>query len=145
MKAILAERFCERLTLGEVARAAGVSPYHLCRIFSHEVGMPIHRYLNRLRLRDALRRVAERPAGLPSSLTEVALDLGYSSHSHFSDAFRREFGISPTDFRVDGHRLQRLPLEAAAWRAAISRSTAGASRRSFASPPERSASRQTRI
>jgi AraC-like DNA-binding protein len=33
-------------------------------------------------------------------LTELALDLGYSSHSHFTDAFRREFGVSPAAFRA---------------------------------------------
>jgi AraC-like DNA-binding protein len=95
VKAILADRFRDRLTLSEVANAAKVSPYHLCRIFAREVGMPIHRYLNRLRLRDSLWQLAERQ----TSLTDLALDLGYSSHSHFTDAFRREFGVSPNEFR----------------------------------------------
>lgn len=96
-KAILAARFRERLTLSDVAREAGVSPYHLCRVFTREVGMSVHRYLNRLRLRDSLRRLAD----LRAPLTDLALDLGYSSHSHFTDAFRREFGVSPTAFRAE--------------------------------------------
>jgi AraC-like DNA-binding protein len=95
VKALLAERLGQRIALGEISRAVGVSPYHLCRIFQRQVGMPIHRYLNRLRLRTSLLWVAE----ADRSLSEVALNLGYSSHSHFSDSFRREFGLSPSAFR----------------------------------------------
>jgi len=95
VKTLLAERLGERIALDEISRAVGVSPYHLCRIFQRQVGLPIHRYLNRLRLRASLPWVAE-PA---RSLSEVALDLGYSSHSHFTDSFRREFGLSPSAFR----------------------------------------------
>lgn len=97
VKEILAARFRERLTLSDLAQAAGVSPYHLCRIFTREAGMSVHRYLNRLRLRDSLRRLEDSRA----PLTELALDLGYSSHSHFTDAFRREFGVSPAAFRAE--------------------------------------------
>jgi AraC-like DNA-binding protein len=91
----LAARFHTPLSLAEVARAVHASPYHLAHLFRREVGLPIHRYLNRLRLGAAL----ERLAGGAVSLTDLALDLGYSSHSHFSDAFRRQFGTPPSEFR----------------------------------------------
>jgi len=96
VKTYLAGRFGERITLDEVARAVHASPYHLARIFQRETGVPIHRYLMQLRLRVSLERLAE---GV-TDLTELALELGFSSHSHFTDAFRKEFGRSPSQFRL---------------------------------------------
>ena len=95
VKNYLASRISERITLDEVARAVHASPYHLARVFQRETGVPIHRYLTQLRLRASLERLTQ---GVPD-LTELALELGFSSHSHFTDAFRKEFGRSPSDYR----------------------------------------------
>ena len=65
---------------------------HLARIFQQQTGVPVHRYLTQLRLRASLEQLADDV----NDLTAVALDLGFSSHSHFTDAFRREFGHSPS-------------------------------------------------
>jgi AraC-like DNA-binding protein len=73
------------------------SPFHLARVFRERAGVPVHRYLTRLRLRAALERLSDGA----DDLTALALDLGFSSHSHFTDAFRREFGRSPSDVRRD--------------------------------------------
>jgi AraC family transcriptional regulator len=97
-KAILQVRFRERLRLDDVARALHVSTYHLCRLFKEETGVPIHRYLNRLRLMEALEPLAEGDA----DLSTLALDLGFSSHSHFTAAFRKEFAMSPREVRQVG-------------------------------------------
>lgn len=94
-KAYLATHFAERLTLDEIARAVAVSPFHLARIFQQHAGVPVHRYLTQLRLRAALERLA---VGA-DDLTTLALELGFSSHSHFTDAFRREFGRPPSAAR----------------------------------------------
>jgi AraC family transcriptional regulator len=94
-KAYLATHYSERLTLDEIARAVAVSPFHLARIFQQHAGVPVHRYLTQLRLRAAL----ERLAGGAQDLTALALELGFSSHSHFTDAFRREFGRTPSAAR----------------------------------------------
>jgi AraC-like DNA-binding protein len=48
-----------------------------------------------VRLRTSLERIAEPGA----DLTSIALDLGFSSHSHFTDVFRREFGSTPSEVR----------------------------------------------
>jgi len=103
---LLASRCGERLSLDEVARSVHCSPFHLVRIFRRETGIPIHRYLNRLRLRASLERLVD--GG--SDLTNLAMDLGYASHSHFTDAFRREFGVPPSDFRrgLTGGRLREM-------------------------------------
>jgi AraC-like DNA-binding protein len=96
-KSYLASKLSERITLDEVASAVNVSPFHFARIFQEHTGVPVHRYLLRLRLRAAMERLSE-----PScDLTELALELGFSSHSHFSDSFRREFGRTPSEVRAD--------------------------------------------
>jgi AraC-like DNA-binding protein len=100
VKALLASRMTERLTLGEVAEEVHVSPFHLARLFRQGTGVPIHRYLTRLRLRASL----ERLAGDGTDLTTIALDLGFASHSHFADAFRREFACPPSRVRRAGGR-----------------------------------------
>jgi AraC-like DNA-binding protein len=92
VKTYLAARMSERVTLDDVARAVHVSPFHLARIFQQQTGVPVHRYVTQLRLRASLDR-------LDGDLTAVALELGFSSHSHFTDAFRREFGHSPSEMR----------------------------------------------
>jgi AraC-like DNA-binding protein len=74
--------------LPELARAVGASPSHLSRVFGAETGYRLQAYRHHLRLRAALRRVAD-PA-VP--LGRIALDLGYASPSHFTDTFRRAFG-----------------------------------------------------
>lgn len=94
-RVLILERFRESLTLGEVAEAVGCSVFHLCRVFRGVMGMTIHTYRQQLRLRYALELVAE-PG---SNLTAIALRLGFSSHSHFTEAFRSGFGITPSDFR----------------------------------------------
>ncbi|MBK7403548.1 MAG: helix-turn-helix transcriptional regulator [Phycisphaerales bacterium] len=72
-----------------------LSPSHLCRVFRQQVGMPIHQYLGQLRLREAASCVL---AG-EDDLLGLALRLGYSTHSHFTEAFRRAFGVPPSRLR----------------------------------------------
>ena len=100
---LLATRFTEKLGLADIARLVHCSPFHLARLFRAETGVAIHQYRNRLRLRAALERVA---AG-ESNLTQLALDLGFSSHSPFTDAFRAAFGLPPSECRK-GATTQRL-------------------------------------
>jgi AraC family transcriptional regulator len=92
---LLSVRFAEHLPLLALAREAGMSPWHLSRSFRKTTGETLHRYQNRLRLRSALLRLLEGDA----DLTGVALDYGYYDHSHFTGAFRREFGIPPSQAR----------------------------------------------
>jgi AraC-like DNA-binding protein len=88
-------RFREHLSLTAIAEAVHTSPYHLSRLFRQYCGQTIHSYLNRVRLSTALEYLAE-PA---LEITEIGLDLGFSSHSHFTTAFRQMFAISPSAFR----------------------------------------------
>ena len=91
----VAPRVAERLTLTRIARALGVSVFHLCRSFRRATGLTLHAYRDQVRLRAALERLEQGER----DLTRLALDLGYSSHSHFTAAFRRSFGTSPSRTR----------------------------------------------
>lgn len=86
----------EHSSLTSIACEVGLSPYHLCRLFRQVTGTKLHQYRLRLRLRTALTEVIEsaRP------LTDIALDAGFSSHSHFTESFRREFGATPSAVRA---------------------------------------------
>jgi AraC-like DNA-binding protein len=85
-------------TLDELACLAHSSPYHLSRIFSEQVGVPIHRYLLRIRLVQGLAAIADGQR----DLTQVALDAGFASHSHFTSSFRKFFGVTPSAVRQAG-------------------------------------------
>ncbi len=92
---LLATRFGEELSLSAIARAVHSSPFHLARVFRAHSGLSLHQYRHRLRLREALRRLAEGE----TDLSALALELGFSSHSHLSAAFRAAFGLSPSQAR----------------------------------------------
>lgn len=82
-------------SLSDLALYLDVSPFHLARTFHQVAGLPIHQYLLRLRLTAALDRLADPNV----RLGRVALDLGFSSPSHFTTAFRKMFGSPPRVWR----------------------------------------------
>jgi AraC-like DNA-binding protein len=94
-RAFLNEHYTDRSGLGDIARAAGCSEFHLCRVFRSETGLTLHEYRHQLRLRRALEPVGEGSR----QLIEIAMALGYASHSHFTSAFRRAFGVTPSALR----------------------------------------------
>ena len=114
VQALLNRRLGRPLSLADISDALCVSPYHVCRVFREHTGVPIHRYRDRLRLRASLEMIAERDA----SLLEIALDLGYANEAHFSDAFRRTFGMRPGAYRRSLSRptLSRGSFATRAWR-----------------------------
>jgi AraC-like DNA-binding protein len=77
--------------LEEIGRAVGCSPFHLSRTFSSETGMTIPQYLRQLRME----RAAELLRSGKFNVTEAALEVGYASLSHFSQAFHETFGCCP--------------------------------------------------
>ncbi|MGN6391287.1 MAG: helix-turn-helix domain-containing protein [Gemmatimonadales bacterium] len=88
-------------SVGELAAAVGVHPVTLARGFRKAYGCTVGAYLRWLRLVRAARQLAETDA----PLAEVAIAAGFADQSHFSNAFRRETGLSPSAFR----RLVRPP------------------------------------
>ncbi len=89
--ALLREKLAEPPTLEELGRAVGCSPFHLSRTFSTAAGMTIPQYLRQLRME----RAAELLKTGKFNVTEAALEVGYSSLSHFSQVFHEAFGCCP--------------------------------------------------
>jgi AraC family transcriptional regulator len=94
VREFLIARLGDRLTLSRIASHVHCAPHHLGRLFKRATGLSIHRYLNRLRLATALEWLPE-----TDNLAALALRLGFASHSHFSTAFRQEYGDSPSRMR----------------------------------------------
>lgn len=93
-KLILASDLRRRWTLAEIGAELGVSPVYLTQAFSAVEGMPLYRYQLRLRLASALDLL-----GKYDDLTALGMELGFSSHSHFSAAFRQTYGRTPAEFQ----------------------------------------------
>lgn len=102
VKLLLAQRPQDRHSLSELAAAVHCSPFHLARQFRGDVGMPIHRYLTRLRLALALERLPE----AKGDLSHLALDLGFASHSHLTATFAAVFGFPPSSFQSRSQRAK---------------------------------------
>ena len=92
---VIARRFKDNLSLSDIAREVQASVFHLARAFRARTGFSLHAYRNQLRLRAALERLRAPDA----DLIDIALDLGFSSHSHFTESFRRSFGKTPSAVR----------------------------------------------
>ncbi|MGX5826711.1 helix-turn-helix transcriptional regulator [Mesorhizobium sp. 43Arga] len=93
-KLVLASDLSRRWTLAEIAAEVGVSPVYLTQIFQQVEAMPLYRYHLRLRLARALDLL-----GRYDNLTTLGMDLGFSSHSHFSASFRQVYGRTPAEFQ----------------------------------------------
>lgn len=91
-KATILSTLFENLSVCDIASSIEVSPFHLCRTFRRHTGMTLHEYRREMRLRSALGLAV----GYRGRLSELALRAGFSSHSHFTTAYRRAFGISPS-------------------------------------------------
>ena len=83
-------------SLSELARVAGLSPYHFLRTFKSVTGITPHQWVLRARLRDA----AQRLVTSRESITNIALDVGFEDLSNFIRSFRAEFGVSPRRYRA---------------------------------------------
>lgn len=97
VKILLASDLTRRWTLSDIAAEVCGSPIYLTQVFQQVEGMPLYRYQLQLRLArslDLLNRYED--------LTALALEVGFSSHSHFTAAFRRTYGQSPSAFQTRG-------------------------------------------
>jgi AraC family transcriptional regulator len=92
----LAAEYCQRLTLDELGREAGVHPVHLSRVFRKFAGQGIGEYVHRLRIRAA----CEQMLAPELSTAEISLTSGFADQSHFTRSFRRLTGITPSAFRM---------------------------------------------
>ena len=89
------EHLAENISLGALAEIARLSPYHFVRSFKQSFGEPPHRYWTGRRV-DRAKTLLANPR---ASITQIALDVGFSTTSAFSATFRRVAGQTPTDYR----------------------------------------------
>ena len=92
------------IELEDVARQAGVSPFHFLRSFSSVLGVTPHQYLVRSRLRRAARHLAEDD----KPVTDVAYDVGFNDLSNFVRTFHRAAGVSPLKFRQASRGMRKI-------------------------------------
>jgi YesN/AraC family two-component response regulator len=92
------ENYTERLTLGSLAQTIGRQSAYLGRVFREQIGLTVHEYVTRVRLRDAAAQI-----GSGIKVEGVALSLGYRSKKNFYRQFKRHFGCTPAVYR---HRRQ---------------------------------------
>jgi AraC-like DNA-binding protein/ligand-binding sensor protein len=86
----------EELSLADVAKAAGASVFHFCKVFHKATGLTLTDYIARVRLEDARNRLLN-----PNlRVSEIAYDVGFQSLTQFNRTFKRVFGQSPSDFRA---------------------------------------------
>jgi len=91
----MAEHMAEDFNLDQLAAQAGLSKFHFHRLFKSAVGDAPSRYHMNLRMHEAKRLLRESK----QSVVAVGLDVGYTNPSHFAQIFRRETGLSPSDYR----------------------------------------------
>jgi len=91
----MAENLAEEYDLERLAARAGLSKFYFNRLFKGALGMSPSHYHIRLRM-DAAKRLLRETR---RSIVEIALEVGYSNPSHFAQLFRKEAGLSPSDYR----------------------------------------------
>jgi AraC family transcriptional regulator len=102
-KHYVASNLGERIRLAGAGRALGVSAQYLTSVFRRVEGLPFYQYV----LRKKLERAVALLTYSAGDLSQLALELGFSSHSHFSAAFGRAFGCAPGAVRAQGQALRR--------------------------------------
>ena len=92
----IAQNKTEILSLGAVAKAAGASVFHFCKLFRKSTGLKFTDYVARVRLEDARTRLAN-----PNlRISEIAYDVGFQSLTQFNRTFQRIFGQAPGEYRT---------------------------------------------
>jgi AraC family transcriptional regulator len=100
VKQHIATQYWTNQSLQVLARSAHCSAGQLARVFPVLTGFSIHGYQQNIRLRASLQLLREAPL----ELAMVAAELGFANHSHFSTVFKRQFGISPSQFAKNHSR-----------------------------------------
>jgi AraC family transcriptional regulator len=95
VKEFLRESFSEPPALDELAKAAGVHPTHLARVFRQFERCTVGDYIRKVRIEYA----RERMLTSHESLVEIALAAGFADQTHFTRSFKRLTGTTPSEFR----------------------------------------------
>ena len=91
----IASHMAANVQLQDLANVCGMSRYHFLRLFKESVGVPPHRYLMRWRIAQAKKLLSDQSL----AIAEIALSVGFSNQSHFTQTFRKVAGMSPLKYR----------------------------------------------
>ena len=89
------ENFNRITDIDQIAEHFFISKYHLCRFFRKNLGIPLVAYLNTIKITQACTMMKQ---GC-SNMTQIAMECGFNSSSYFCKVFKKERGISPTEYR----------------------------------------------
>lgn len=95
MQDFIDQHLIESISLLQLARASGYSPYHAARLFKEVTGTAPFDYIRQLRLSESAIILSREPA----RVLDVALDFVFDSHEGFTRAFSRQFGMTPQQYR----------------------------------------------
>jgi AraC-like DNA-binding protein len=98
---LLEAEYARTVTISELAREAGLSTFHLIRVFRASFGLPPYKYLEQVRIQQARRLIRH---GFP--LTHVVHATGFSDQSHLTRYFKRIVGVTPGTYARAGCDLQ---------------------------------------
>jgi len=97
----LESSYAENFSLEQLARIADLSPFHLIRVFRHEVGLPPYAYLTQVRVERAKALLS---MGWP--VVQVALETGFVDQSHLTKKFKRIVGVTPGHYKLNSKNVQ---------------------------------------
>lgn len=95
---LLTEGMRDTVRIDDLAKAVALSPSRLSHLFKETTGRSIGETLNAMRIRQAALLLAH----TDRSASEVAFDVGFGNYNHFSNQFRKRFGVSPSAFQKNG-------------------------------------------
>lgn len=101
MVSLMEERYAERLTVDDLARAVSRERTHVSNVFRREMGHTVHGYLTHVRMRHAADLVCR-----GEKVEAVMLMVGYRSKKSFYQQFRAHFGVTPGSFRMRGRTAE---------------------------------------
>ena len=93
----------QKFSLSEIAGALFVNSNYLARVFKHETGYTLLWYHNAVRCENAKKMLIETKL----SVAEIGSAVGYISPAHFSHQFKKQTGVSPSDWRIQPEESQQ--------------------------------------
>ena len=91
---IIEGQYSEDISLTELGRLAGLSPFHLVRVFEKQMGVTPHGYLTQTRVERARQRLAG-----SDRMADIAHECGFSDQAHLTRLFKRQTGVTPGKYR----------------------------------------------
>jgi AraC family transcriptional regulator len=96
IKELLYDRYCEHLSLQEIAMAVNIHPVYLCQQFPFHFHCGFGEYIRKIRIEKAVESIMQNPK---TALTEISYSCGFADQSHFIRIFKKNMGITPSAFR----------------------------------------------